>query len=336
MTDEELQQKVKNGLDGVASASATLASLAPTNETVAAASVMKTLNTLANRPDESKPEKSPEEKALDELRKANAGATNIAGLVAGEEKAAKAITDVEKTIPAKSTPEKAKTDDETHGKDRTLSPQKGEHQKKPEDKEKDDKDKEKDDKDKDKKKKVSSQEYEEGVRKKYSNIELPSGLIVKAEGQAWNLYDKNGNYMDITSQMNQLIAHNKGVDEANQAMDKRAGKEVKVNENDLPIRDSKLKDDMVDSSVNKISTGDLKPEKDTFDLKKLEAPDMKKLAEAVVDRAFDENNLKLLRELEEKKKENENKKDKNNEQANTNVGNDVNPTLISQVQDRAR
>lgn len=332
MTDEELKKEVKNGLDGVARASATFAAIAPTTETVAAAGVMNTLNTLANRHDESKPEKSPEEKALDELKKANAGATNIAGLVAGEKKTTTAIEDIEKTI-AKSTPEKAKTDDKTNGIDRALTPQKGEHQKKPEDKEKDDKEK---DKNEDKKKKVSSQEYEEGVRKKYSNIELPSGLIVKAEGQAWNLYDKNGHYMDITSQMNQLIAHNKGVDEANQAMDKRAGKEVKVNENDLPIRDPKLKDDMVDSSVNKISTGDLKPEKDTFDLKKLETPDLKKLAEAVVDRAFDENNLKLLRELEEKKKENEHKKDKDNERANTNVGKDVNPAFISQMQNRAR
>ena len=300
MTDKE--KEVKKAIERTKDAAATLATIAPSNETVVAAGVMAGLNAIANRPDESKnQEKSPEEKALKEIKEANTGTTNIAGLVAREEKAAKAIEAVDRAIE-KNNQEKAKKEDKdnTKGKDKTLTPQKDGQQKKPEDKDKDKNEE---------KKKRSPKEQEEIMKKKFSHVELPSGLIIKAEGQSWNLYDKKGNYMDVTSQMNQLIAHNRGIDEANHAQDVKAGK-VRVDENDLPIRDKELKGDMVESSVNKINTSDLKLEKDNFDLKKLDAPDMKKLAEIAVDRAFDENNLKLLRELEEKRKENENKKDK--------------------------
>lgn len=318
MTDEELKQEVKNGLGRVASASATLASIAPTHETVATAGVMNTLNAIANRPDESnKQEKSPEETALEEVKKATKGSLNIAGLVNAAEKTAETMGKVDKDL-AKSEQEKFKSKndarDHSKGKDEL---QKGEIQKDPKDGKKPD-EKKKEEEKKEDKKKTSSQKYEEEMKKRYSRIDLPSGMYIKAEGQSWNLYDKNNNCMDVTSQMNQLIAYNKGVDEANRAQDVKAGK-MKVDENDLPIRDNQLKGAMVDSNVDKISAGDLQPGKDSFDLKKLDTPDMKKLAEITVDRAFDENNLKLLRELEEKKKENENKKGKDKDEKD-NVG----------------
>lgn len=311
MTDEKkIKEQVQEGLNGVARATATLAVIAPSGETAtvaATAGVAARLNAIANGSDESKkPEKSPEEKALEEIKKANKGATTIAGLVAAEQKATESMEKVDKELEKKA---KDKDKGKVKDNDKSLMPQKDNKQK-PED-EKNPKEKEDDEK-KDDKKKASSQKYEEEMKKRYSRIDLPSGMYIKAEGQSWNLYDKNNNCMDVTSQMNQLIAYNKGVDEANRAQDVKAGK-MKVDENDLPIRDNQLKGTMVDSNVDKISAGDLQPGKDSFDLKKLDTPDMKKLAEITVDRAFDENNLKLLRELEEKKKENENRKNKGEE-----------------------
>ena len=258
--------------------------------------VQEALKKIAHRPDESKKvEKSPEEIALDAMKKANKGPMTIAGLTGAEQTAAQAMEKVDKAIEKskKTKPEK----------DKELTKEKGEQQKDPKGKEDKEKGKE------DEKKKISSNEKEEAMKKKFSHVELPSGLIIKAEGQSWNLYDKKGNYMDVTSQMNQLIAHNRGVDEANHAQDMKMGK-VKVDENNLPVRGVSLKGNMVESSVNKINTGDLQVGKDNFDLKKLDVPDIKKVSEIAVDRAFDENNLRLLRELEEKKKENENRKEK--------------------------
>ncbi len=167
-------------------------------------------------------------------------------------------------------------------------------------------------------KREEAQKQQEEKMKKYDNILLPGGLIIKEVAGKWMLYNKDGKSVDITSTMETIRQQNGRINEANEQIDKQnelAGTPR------VPTADKAISNnDKVDMVSTVLSNDDVK--KEVFgDLAPEMSPEaIRDMAQAGIELAEDTRLLdmlkdpnqadKALKEIEDKDKQNKNRNQK--------------------------